>query len=141
MASTIAMLALPGIIDDMGIGGGGVFGGATPPQQQGGGGGGIPDYQKTLELVQKQKEADQKAIDELGGQFKKINQGLSDKLTATQKEAISALSKQKEVFDKAVVNVEDVVEKPGIPPDVLFYGGLLFGGLALLIVIQKNEGK
>lgn len=139
--ASIALLALPGIIDEMGIGEGGVFGGSTPPEQQGGGGGGIPDYQKTLELVQKQKEADQKAIDELGGQFKKINQGLSDKLTATQKEAISALNKQKEVFGKSVVNVEDVVEKPGIPPDVLFYGGLLFGGLALLIVIQKNEGK
>lgn len=139
--ASIALLALPGIIDQMGIGEGGVFGGSTPPEQQGGGGGGIPDYQKTLELVQKQKEADQKAIDELGGQFKKINQGLSDKLTATQKEAISALNKQKEVFGKSVVNVEDVVEKPGIPPDVLFYGGLLFGGLALLIVIQKNEGK
>jgi hypothetical protein len=139
--ASLALFALPGIIDDMGIGGGGVFGGATPPQGQGGNPPGIPDYQKTLELVQKQKEADQKAIEELGGQFKKINQGLSDKLGATQKEAISALSKQKEIFDKSVVNVEEVVEKPGIPPDVLFYGGLLFGGLALLIVIQKNDGK
>ena len=137
--ASLALLALPGIIDDTGIGGGGVFGGN--PNAGGGGQVGIPDYQKTLELVQKQKEADQKAIDELGGQFKKINQGLSDKLTATQKEAISALNKQKETFEKSVVNVEEVVEKPGIPPDVLFYGGLLFGGLALLIVIQKNDGK
>ena len=136
--ASIALLALPGIIDEMGLGGGGVFGGSTPPQ---GNQPGIPDYQKTLELVQKQKEADQKAIEELGGQFKKINQGLSDKLSATQKDAISALNKQKDVFDKSVVNVEDVVEKPGIPPDALFYGGLLFGGLALLIVIQKNPSK
>ena len=139
MAGTIALLALPSIIDEMGIGGGGVFGrdanaGNNPPV-------GVPDYQKTLELVQKQKEADQKAIEELGGQFKTINQGLSDKLTQTQKDAIAALNKQKEIFGKSVVNVEDVVDKPGIPPDVLFYGGLLFGGLALLIVIQKNDGK
>lgn len=137
--ASLALLALPGIIDDTGLGGGGVFGGATPPQGQGQPG--IPDYQKTLELVQKQKEADQKAIEELGGQFKKINQGLSDKLGATQKDAITALNKQKEIFEKSVVNVEEVVEKPGIPPDVLFYGGLAFGGLALLIVIQKNDGK
>ena len=135
--ATAALLLAPSMLNQFGVGGdsGGGGGGGN-----GGGGGGYddapPDYQETLDAVNKQKEEGQKAVDQLATAFKAHNEGLVTRITKTEETAVAQLNKQREVFRARMVDVNDI-EMPGIDPNVILYGGIAFGIMALFIVMKK----
>jgi hypothetical protein len=131
---------LPSMLDQFGVNGGdgGYFGSPSGGGQGSGNGDNAPpDYQATLDAVNKQKEEDQKALNKLGENVKTYNKNLTDKLTKTQKDAVAQLNKQQDAFKKHTVDVK-TIKVPGIDPNVLFYGGLAFAGLAGYIVFSKK---
>jgi len=127
--ATAAMLLLPSVFDE--------FNGSN---DGGGGGGGYsdapPDYQESLDAVNRQREEGQKAVNQLAETFKQHNQGLVKRIAKTEETAVAQLNKQKEVFKAKTVDVKDI-EMPGIDPNVLLYGGVAFGIMALFIVMKK----
>jgi hypothetical protein len=132
MASTLALMALPSFFNQVGLGGDDGGGG--------GGGGGYsdapPDYQQSLDAVQRQRDEDQRALNQLGEAVKKQNENLEKRITKTQETAVAQLNKQQEEFKKKTVDVRSI-KMPGIDPNVLLYGGVAFGIMALFIVMKK----
>ena len=130
--ASLALLALPSIFDE--------FNGSGNSNSNSNSGGGYndapPDYQESLDAVNRQREEGQKAVNELAGAFKKHNEGLVKRIAKTEETAVAQLNKQKEVFKAKSVDVKDI-EMPGIDPNVLLYGGLAFGAMALFIVMKK----
>jgi len=124
MAMTALMLA-PGIIDQ--------FSPSAPPVVNNSD---IPDYQTTMLAVQKQQAIDQSQINALGEVFKGQSQQLQNKIEEQQKTFTGQLSAQQQAFQKNTVEVSKVVKNPGIDPQILLYGGLGFGALALIIVLR-----
>jgi len=96
----------------------------------------IPDYQTTLTAVQRQQAIDQAQVNALGEVFKGQSQQLQTKIDNQQKTFTAQLSAQQEAFEKSTVDVSDVVKNPGIDPQILQYGILAFGAMALLIVLS-----
>ena len=131
MASTLALMALPNAFNQFGLGGN---------DDGGGGGGGYsdapPDYQETVDAVRRQQEEGQKAVNELATAFKAHNEGLVKRITKTEETAVAQLNKQKETFKAKTVDVKDI-KMPGIDPNVILYGGVAFGIMALFIVMKK----
>jgi len=129
--ATLAMMALPSFFNQVGLGdsGGG-----------GGGGGGYsdaaPDYQQSLDAVRRQKEEDQKALNQLGEAVKTQSEGFVKRIKNTEDTAIAQLNKQKEAFKAKTVDVKDI-SMPGIDSTVILYGGLAFAAMALFIVMKK----
>ena len=95
-----------------------------------------PDYQESVDAVKRQQEEGQKAVNQLATAFKAHNEGLVKRIENTEKTAVAQLNKQKEAFKAKTVDVKDI-EMPGIDPNVLLYGGLAFGAMALFIVLNK----
>jgi len=131
--ATAAMFLLPAIFDEFGGGGGGGGGGGND-------GGGYndapPDYKETQDAVNRQRDEGQKAVNQLAETFKAHNEGLVKRITKTEETAVAQLNKQKEVFKAKSVDVKDI-KMPGLDPNVLLYGGLAFGIMALFIVMKK----
>jgi hypothetical protein len=126
MAATAAFMLLPGLVD--------AFKPSAPPTQ--GDSSEIPDYQATLSAVQRQQAIDQGQLNALGQVFKGQSQQLQTKIDNQQKTFTSQLSAQQEVFQKNTVAVSEVVKNPGLDPQILQYGLLGFGALALFIVLS-----
>jgi hypothetical protein len=131
MASSL-LFFLPSIVDEFkGDSGGGGGGGGD----SGGNNSDPPDYQESLDAVNRQRDEGQKAVNQLAENFKAHNEGLVKRIAKTEETAVAQLNKQKEVFKAKTVDVKDI-EMPGIDPNVLLYGGLAFGAMALLIVMK-----
>lgn len=130
------MMMLPNLLNQFGVGGDSGGGGGN----YGGGGGGYndapPDYQESLDAVERQKAEGQKAVNELATAFKAHNEGLVKRISKTEETAVAQLNKQKEEFKKKTVDVKDI-QMPGLDPKVLLYGGVAFGAMALFIVMKK----
>jgi hypothetical protein len=129
MASSLLFL-LPGIMDEL-PGGGYNNGGGNDDYNDA-----PPDYQESVDAVKRQQEEGQKAVNQLATAFKAHNEGLVKRIENTEKTAVAQLNKQKEAFKAKTVDVKDI-EMPGIDPNVLLYGGLAFGAMALFIVLNK----
>jgi hypothetical protein len=125
MAATAALMLIPGMID--------AFTPNAPPVVDESV---IPDYQTTLTAVQKQQAIDQAQLNALGNIYKGQSQQLQTKIDNQQKTFTSQLSAQQEAFQKSTVEVSKVVKNPGIDPQILQYGMLGFGALALFIVLS-----
>jgi hypothetical protein len=129
--ATAALLLAPSIFNQFGLGGN---------DDDGGGGGSnnndAPDYQETEDAVNRQREEGQKAVNQLATAFKTHNEGLVKRIAKTEETAVAQLNKQKEVFKESMVDVNDI-EMPGIDPNVILYGGVAFGIMALFIVMKK----
>jgi hypothetical protein len=128
MASALALMSVPSAFNQFGVGPsyGATEGYSETP----------PDYQETVDAVKRQQEEGQKAVNQLATAFKTHNEGLVTRIANTEKTAVAQLNKQKEVFKATTVDVKDI-EMPGIDPNVLLYGGVAFGILALFIVTQR----
>ena len=137
MAAQAALMILPSVFGQFGAGPAPTNGpvpDSTPPSNDD-----VPDVGAAQAAVMRQQQADQIAVNTLVGQYKTYNQKLADSVGKTQKDITGQLSKQQEAFQKTMVNVDDVVKAPGIDPDLLMYGGLAFGALALVIVFKPSK--
>jgi hypothetical protein len=132
MAAAAGLFLLPSLLNQFGVGeqAGAGYG------NEGGYSDAPPDYQESVEAVRRQQEEGQKAVNQLGEAFKAHNEGLVKRITKTEAAAVHQLNKQKEEFQKKTVDVKDI-KMPGLDPNVLLYGGVAFGIMALFIVMKK----
>jgi hypothetical protein len=128
MALTTALMVGPSFFNQIGLG----------ENDYGGndGGSSVPDYQEASDAVRRQREEGQKAVDQLATAFKSHNEGLVKRIAKTEETAVAQLNKQKEAFKAKTIDVKDI-DLPGVDPNVLLYGGLAFGAMALFIVMKK----